>query len=56
MNSWTDVLKGPCSVINLDRNPQRWEDVQEKIIKAGFTNFERFSAVDGKNPEVLKTV
>lgn len=50
---WEDVLNGPCYVINLDRNPQRWEDVQDKIQKAGFKHMTRVSAVDGKNPASL---
>ena len=35
--------------INLDRRPDRWAEVQLQFIKAGITNVERFSAVDG-NP------
>lgn len=54
MDSWEDVLNGPCYIINLDRNPERWSDVQEKIKKAGYTNVHRWTAVDGKNPSQLK--
>ena len=51
---WEDIVNGPCYVINLDRNPKRWETAQEKIKNAGFTNVHRISAVDGKNPLSLQ--
>jgi GR25 family glycosyltransferase involved in LPS biosynthesis len=40
-------------VINLDRSFSRWEKVMKACRETGI-NIERFSAVDGKNPEVLK--
>lgn len=52
--SWQDVLSGPCYVINLDRNPERWETAQHKIRDAGFQNFKRYRAVDAKDPQQLK--
>ena len=51
---WKDVLSGPCYVINLERNPERWETAQHKIHAAGFQNFKRFQAVDAKDPQQLK--
>lgn len=53
-STWEDVLNCPCYVINLDRNPERWNTAKIKIKDAGFTNFKRFTAVDGKNPDELK--
>lgn len=44
----------PCFVINLDRNPERWEKAVERIREAGFSNIQRIPGVDGKNPEVLE--
>jgi GR25 family glycosyltransferase involved in LPS biosynthesis len=35
-------------VINLDRRQDRWNDVQKSLKRAGFTNIERVSAIDGK--------
>lgn len=36
-------------VINLDRRTDRWTNAKVELEKAGITNFERFSAVDGKS-------
>jgi len=44
----------PCFVVNLDRNPERWEVSQKRILEAGFKDVRRVSAVDGKNKEVLE--
>lgn len=35
-------------VINLDRRPDRWNMANKTLRRAGFTNIERISAVDGK--------
>jgi GR25 family glycosyltransferase involved in LPS biosynthesis len=47
-------------IINLDRRPDRWEKISERLKKAGSSehyelNFERFSAVDIKNTTVADT-
>ena len=52
--TWDAILNSKCFIINLDRNPERWADVQDKIKNAGFKNAERWKAVDAKNPEDLK--
>lgn len=49
LESWHHVLDGACYVINMDRCEQRWDLAQERIRNAGFTNFQRFKAVDAKN-------
>lgn len=38
-------------VINLDSNVVRWESIQQQFEMIGFQNYERFSAVNGKNIE-----
>jgi glycosyl transferase family 25 len=35
--------------INLDRRPDRWENVQKEFEKIGVENYERFSAIDGND-------
>lgn len=45
----------PCRVINLDRNPERWEICQKRLREAGFTHFERVSAVDALDSAQLET-
>jgi GR25 family glycosyltransferase involved in LPS biosynthesis len=43
----------PCKVINLDRNPERWSTCQARLKEAGFSNFERVSAVDALDKDAL---
>lgn len=45
-NTFEDILKGPCYVLNLDRCVKRWEISSERIRSAGFTP-ERRSSIDG---------
>ena len=52
--SWADILNGTCKVINLNRNPERWDAVQNTLRGAGFTNIERVAAVDAKNSNELQ--
>lgn len=52
--TFEELLKCPCKVINLDRNPERWEQGTKRICEAGFTQIERVSAVDGKDAEALQ--
>lgn len=54
--TFTDLLQAPCRVINLDRNPERWEKGLERIQAAGFQNIQRVSAVDAKDPSQLTEV
>ena len=49
MQSFEDFLKLPCYIINLDRNPERWNVCEKRLQEAGFTNYKRISGVDGKN-------
>lgn len=39
-------LNAPCKVINLEKNTSRWKICKERIQEAGFTNIERFNAID----------
>ncbi len=41
-----EILDCPI-VISLDRKPERYEFTQNLMLQAGFTNIQRFSAVDG---------
>jgi GR25 family glycosyltransferase involved in LPS biosynthesis len=52
--TFKDLLEAPCRVINLDRNPERWEIGEKKIKDAGFTNYKRVSAVDAKDTKQLE--
>jgi hypothetical protein len=51
--TFQELLDAPCRVINLDHNTTRWETSKERIREAGFTNIQRFSAVNAKNDEEL---
>ena len=44
--TFNDLLNAPCNVINLAKNTERWKISEERIKQAGFTNFERFNAID----------
>jgi len=50
---WDDILNGPCYVINLNRNTDRWDTAKIKVKAAGFKNITRIEGVDGKNEEQL---
>ena len=52
--TFEELLEAPCRVINLDRNPERWSVVEKRIREAGFTNIQRVSAVDAKDPSQLE--
>ena len=45
-------------VINLDRRHDRWIQTEQALQEKGFTNYERFSAIDGKliDTEQMKTL
>lgn len=44
----TSELKFKTYVINLDRRSDRWEKFQKEAEKVGWTDYERFPAIDGK--------
>lgn len=50
-SSWEDVLQGPAYVINLKRRPDRWQQAEEEMKQAGFTNIIRWDAIDYKDTE-----
>lgn len=52
--TFEDLLRAPCRVINLDRNPERWEMGEKRIREAGFQNVQRVSAIDAKDPSQLE--
>ena len=49
----TDIRTCPTYVINLDRRPDRWQAFFQQPALSQFTQFQRFSAVEGKNLDVL---
>ena len=51
--TFDDLLKAPTFLINLDRYPERRRICTERITAAGFTNVQRFPAIDGKAPEAI---
>jgi GR25 family glycosyltransferase involved in LPS biosynthesis len=46
MERYNVFLNSPCKVINLTKNTARWTISKERIEDAGFTNIERFNAID----------
>jgi hypothetical protein len=44
--TFNDLLNAPCKVINLTKNTERLNISTERIKEAGFTNLERFNAID----------
>jgi len=52
--SFEELLEAPCKVINLERNPERWEVAKERIKRAGWKNVERVVGVDGKDKGALQ--
>lgn len=49
-----ELLEAPCRVINLDRNPERWEVCEQRLREAGFKNFKRVRGVDATNAAELQ--
>lgn len=47
MNLNLNDLFGRSYVINLDKNPERWEEFQERAAAKGITGFRRYRAVHG---------
>jgi GR25 family glycosyltransferase involved in LPS biosynthesis len=43
---YVDFLNAPCKLINLTKNTARFTISKERIQEAGFTNIERFNAID----------
>lgn len=50
--TWDDVLNLPCYILNMDRAQDRMLVALNRIKKAGFTNVQRYRAVDGKNDNI----
>ena len=46
--TWEELLNGPVYVINMDRDSDRLITCTERLSKAGFTNINRWKAVDGR--------
>lgn len=42
------VLDSPCYIINLQRCTERWDIVYPRVKQAGFTNIQRWEAIDGR--------
>lgn len=50
--TWGDFLDGHVFIINLDRKPDRLAKATKRIQKAGFTNVNRFQAIDGLHDDM----
>lgn len=48
---YNNFLNAPCKIINLTKNTARFTISKERIQDAGFTNIERFNAIDKDNLE-----
>jgi GR25 family glycosyltransferase involved in LPS biosynthesis len=51
---WKDLLKSKCFILNLDNETERLEICGKRIAKAGFSNIERYRAIDGKHDDIQK--
>ncbi|MFM9107485.1 MAG: glycosyltransferase family 25 protein [Chloroflexota bacterium] len=52
--TWQEVLDAPAFVINLDRTPDRMEQMLVRLAEAGFTDVRRVRGVDGLIPADLE--
>lgn len=52
---FTEILKAPTFVVNLDRCGERWTTCSKRIEEAGFTDVRRWRGVDAQNDD-LKAV
>lgn len=46
--SWDQILNSPTFIINLERRPDRFAIVKQRIIEAGYTDVNRLNAIDAK--------
>jgi hypothetical protein len=53
---WSDVLRAPVFIINLDSRPDRLAASTDALRQAGFDDIRRFPAVDAAVPGVLDQV
>jgi len=51
-SSWGDFLDGHVFIINLDKKPERLQNALARVKDAGFTNINRFVAIDGKTADM----
>lgn len=52
--SWKDIQSCPVYVINLERRKDRLDTCMHRIKDAGFTNVQRFHAIDALNDDLNK--
>jgi Glycosyltransferase family 25 (LPS biosynthesis protein) len=50
---WSEVLKSPAFVINLDRCSDRWEATYKRLHAEGFQDIRRIRAVDAKTDDLV---
>lgn len=51
--TWDAFLDAHVFVINLERKPERYKNAVARISTAGFTNVNRFNAVDGRKDDMV---
>jgi len=53
--SWSEVLRAPAFIVNLDSRVDRLALSQQRIRRAGFKDVHRFRAIDGWDPSELRS-
>jgi len=53
---WYEVLNGKTFIINVDKDVERYNICSERVSAAGFTNVERWKAIDGEDDKFEITV
>lgn len=48
MQTWTNILEGPCWILNMDKCIDRWNVAQERVKMAGFRDVGRFRGLDAE--------
>lgn len=51
---FADLMRAPALVINLDRQPGRWDVCRNTLADAGFEDVRRFGAVDGHDRDTCR--
>ncbi len=49
-----DKITDKVFVINLDRRPERWQQIAAELNRIGITQYERFAAIDGQTLDASK--
>ncbi len=52
MNTWDEVLQGPCWILNMDKCIDRWNVAQERVKKVGYVDIGRFRGLDAETDDL----